>query len=193
VGCLAGLDQRAGHAPIGAPGAAPEPRRRAPRRTTGPAPMVNWPGRELAPRRAPSAQAFGAQGAGTHLVHEHRRDLGDDGQDQPGLTACISGKSQPWNCRSSTLHTDGGASGTGLEGRAFFLLSGPERRSRPGIHGRCRRRRSPGSNACAASGAITVLYFAAVPAPYTGAHDFELCLWPGGARGTRTPDPLLAK
>jgi hypothetical protein len=36
-----------------------------------------------------------AQGAGIHLVHEHRRDLGDDGQDQPRLTACISGKSQP--------------------------------------------------------------------------------------------------
>jgi hypothetical protein len=57
--------------------------------------MMTWPGRELAPRRAPSAQAFGAQGAGTHLVHEHRRDPGDDGQDQPRLTACISGKSQP--------------------------------------------------------------------------------------------------
>jgi Mycothiol maleylpyruvate isomerase N-terminal domain len=36
-----------------------------------------------------------APGAGTHLVHEHRRDPGDDGQDQPTLTACISGKSQP--------------------------------------------------------------------------------------------------
>jgi hypothetical protein len=60
--------------------------------------MMTWPGRELAPRRAPSAQAFGAQGgsgAGTHLVHWHRRDPGDDGQDQPRLTACISGKSQP--------------------------------------------------------------------------------------------------
>jgi hypothetical protein len=57
--------------------------------------MMTWPGRELAARRAPSAQAFGAQGARTHLVHEHRRDPGDDGQDQPRLTACISGKSQP--------------------------------------------------------------------------------------------------
>ncbi len=57
--------------------------------------MMTWPGRELAPRRQPSAPAFGAQGAGTHLVHEHRRDPGDDGQDQPRLTACISGKSQP--------------------------------------------------------------------------------------------------
>jgi hypothetical protein len=39
-------------------------------------PMMNWPGRELAPRRAPSAQAFGAQGGSgrRHLVHEHRRD-----------------------------------------------------------------------------------------------------------------------
>jgi hypothetical protein len=50
---LAGLDQRAGHAPIGAPGAAPAPHRRAPRRTTGPAPMMNWPRRELAPCLAP--------------------------------------------------------------------------------------------------------------------------------------------
>ena len=71
-----------------------------------------------------------APGSGAHLVHENRRDPGDDGQDQPTLTACISGKSQPWNCRSSTLHTDGGASGTGLEGRTFFLLSSRPRRHR---------------------------------------------------------------
>jgi hypothetical protein len=34
--------------------------------------MMNWPRRKLAPRLAPSTQAFGAQGgsgAGTHLVH----------------------------------------------------------------------------------------------------------------------------
>ena len=37
-----------------------------------------------------------------------------------------------------------------------------------------------------------LLYFAAVPASTPGAQDFELCLWPGGARGTRTPGPLLA-
>jgi hypothetical protein len=53
----------------------------------------------LRPRRGarrelrPSARRA-AQGVGTHLVHEHRRDLGDGGQDQPRLTACISGKSQ---------------------------------------------------------------------------------------------------
>jgi hypothetical protein len=47
--------------------------------------MMNWP---------PSARGA-APGAGTHLAHEHRRDPGDDGQDQPRLTACISGKSQP--------------------------------------------------------------------------------------------------
>ena len=54
--------------------------------------------RELAPaaRRQlrPSARRA-AQGTGTHLVHEHRRDPGDGGQHQPRLTACISGKSQP--------------------------------------------------------------------------------------------------
>jgi hypothetical protein len=61
-GVLAGLGQRAGHAPTGAPGAAPAPRRRAPRRTTGPAPMMNWLRRERAPRLAPSAQGFGVQG-----------------------------------------------------------------------------------------------------------------------------------
>jgi hypothetical protein len=71
-----------------------------------------------------------APGSGAHLVHEHRRDPGDDGEDQPRLTACISGKSQPWNGRSSTVHTDGGASGTGLEGRTFFLLSSRPRRHR---------------------------------------------------------------
>ena len=42
----------------------------------------------------PSARRA-AQGTGTHLVHEHRRDLGGGGQHQPRLTACISGKSQP--------------------------------------------------------------------------------------------------
>ena len=31
-------------------------------RSTGPVPMMSWPGHELAPRRAPSTQAFGAQG-----------------------------------------------------------------------------------------------------------------------------------
>jgi hypothetical protein len=54
--------------------------------------------RELArgARREPRPPARRtAPGAGTHLLHEHRRDLGDDGQDQPTLTACISGKSQP--------------------------------------------------------------------------------------------------
>jgi len=45
---LAGLGQSAGHAPIGAPGAAPAPRRLAPRRRTGLL-MMNWPRRELAP------------------------------------------------------------------------------------------------------------------------------------------------
>jgi hypothetical protein len=45
--------QRAGHVPIGAPGAVPAPRRRAPRRTTGRAPVMNWPRRERAPRLAP--------------------------------------------------------------------------------------------------------------------------------------------
>lgn len=33
-------------------------------------------------------------GGGAHLVHEHRRDPGGGGQDQPRLTACISSKSQ---------------------------------------------------------------------------------------------------
>jgi hypothetical protein len=60
---------------------------------------MNWPRRELAPCLAPfelrPSARRAAQGAGTHLVHEHRRDLGDDGQDQPTLTACISGKSRP--------------------------------------------------------------------------------------------------
>jgi hypothetical protein len=34
----------------------------------------------------------GHTGVGAHLVHEHRRDRGDGGRDQPKLTACISGK-----------------------------------------------------------------------------------------------------
>jgi len=42
----------------------------------------------------PSARTA-AQGAGTHLVHEHGRDPGGGGQDQLTLTACISGKTQP--------------------------------------------------------------------------------------------------
>jgi len=71
---------------------------RAPRRSKRPATMMNWPRRERAPCLArelrPSAHGA-APGAGAHLVHEHRRDLGDGGQDQPRLTACISGKSQP--------------------------------------------------------------------------------------------------
>jgi hypothetical protein len=128
---LAGLDQpaatrlsaRAWRCARAAPTCATAPNR--------PSPMMNWAhARRTAPgRRHP-------------LVHEHRHDLGDDGQDQPTVTACFSGKSQPWNCRSSILQTDGGASGTRLKGRAFFLLSGSKLRSRPGIHGCCRRRRS---------------------------------------------------
>jgi hypothetical protein len=42
----------------------------------------------------PSARRA-APGVGAHLVHEHMRNPGDDGHDQPRLTACISGKSQP--------------------------------------------------------------------------------------------------
>ncbi len=60
--------------------------------------MMNWPGRELAPRRAPSAQAFGAgrlkapapiwsMSTGAIPATADRTS--------PTLTACISGKSQP--------------------------------------------------------------------------------------------------
>jgi hypothetical protein len=61
--------------------------------------MMNWAhganGRR-GERREPKPPARKtAPGAGTHMVHEHRPEPGDDGQDQPTLTACISGKSQP--------------------------------------------------------------------------------------------------
>ncbi len=96
-----------------------------------------------------------------------RRDecVGCGGAD---LTACISGKSQPWNCRSSTLHTDGGASGTGLKGRAFFLLSGPELRSGPGIYRPGRRGRGPVRTRVRHLVRSPLLYFTAVPVPIPG-------------------------
>ena len=60
---------------------------------------MNWAhganGRRGARREPKPPARKTAPGAGAHLVHEHRRDLGDGGQDQPRLTACMSGKSQP--------------------------------------------------------------------------------------------------
>jgi len=61
--------------------------------------MMNWAhganGRRGARRELRPSARKTAPGAGAHLVHEHRRDPGDGGQDQPRLTACISGESQP--------------------------------------------------------------------------------------------------
>jgi hypothetical protein len=142
-----------------------------------PCPVMNWRRawrRELRPsaRRA-------APGAGTHLVHAHRHDLGGGGQDQPTLTACISSKvsretADPARCTPAAGQVR--ANWHRTESQAFFLLSGPELRSGPGIRRPCRRGKRPGSNACAASGAVAVAVLCCCTRPYTRAHDFELCL-----------------
>jgi hypothetical protein len=95
---LAGLDQRA--ATRRSARLALHPRRVGVRHGAEQAPPddelghgANWRRGARCEPRPPARRT--APGAGTHLVHEHRHDLGDDGQGQPTLTACISGKSQP--------------------------------------------------------------------------------------------------
>ncbi len=117
------------------------------------------------------------------------------GQDQPRLTARISGKSQPWNCRSSTLHTSGGASAGQLaqDGKESILpaqrpgaplrgleSTGPAGREKPRFERVC-------GIWCGHRCCTLRLY----SSPYWGSR-FRIMFLTCGARGTRTPGPLLA-
>jgi len=78
-----------------------------------------------------------------------------------------------------------------LEGRAFFLFSGPKLCSRPGIRGRCRRRRSRFERVCGiwcGHRCCTLLLY---PSPYRGSR-FRIMSLNCGAMGLE-PRPLACK
>ena len=126
----------------------------------------------------------------THDDLARKPTLGDmnDLEGRPGLTLCMSGKSRPRNGKFRTLLlTPPGKRRRALP-NAFSLLSGSEvglktwdLRLPPAVA-------KPGSNACAASHAIPV----AVLCCCTAGPAVRIWLLTCGAKGTRTPAPLLA-
>jgi hypothetical protein len=111
---------------------------------------------------------------------------------QPGLTICKCDKSQSRNRRAAEVSTPPGPCGHTTEDGGFFLVSGlklPSRGNPPPTPAATAWAGRPDPNVCAGpqGGAAAVLCCC------TRDQAVRILLLTCGAKGTRTPDPLLAK
>jgi hypothetical protein len=152
---------------------------------------ANW--RRGARRQLRPSARRAAQGTGTHLVHEYRRDprrrrTGPAQADRLHQRQKSAVKLQIWHAarrQRPEWHK--------TETKSILPAQRPRSSAQslesagPANEGEARFEQG-----CGHLVRSPLLYFAAVPASIPGAQDFELCLWSGGSRGTRTPGPLLA-